>query len=495
MKTRLKQIFPAFFLLASAGCAFAPFQVGEDYVAPSPDMPATWTAPTPTDKRIQAEETSKAKEKLMFWWRQFEDPELEALVDEAFVGNLDLKLAAARMTQARTQYRLATGNAYPTLSASTGATRSKSPATDTQTVYKAGFDAAWEIDLFGRTSRAIEAAAADTESEEANRAGVRVSLIAEVAQSYIELRAYQLRLEVVQKNLAAQQETLQISQWRYLAGLTDESEVEQARTNDAQTRATIPDLQAGLAASKNRLAVLLGKHPGSLNERFSQSKAFPRLPDTVATGIPAETLQQRPDLIALERKLAAETARVGQKQAERWPSLKLGGSFGWQALSYGSLGNSGTLLHALTGTLAAVLLDGGKLKSAVDIQSAVQEQAFLSYQKNILLALEEVENALSAYAADQQRINARTQAYEAARRADELTRHQYASGLVDYSRVLETQRTLLAVEEALVSDQASLRTNLVKLYKALGGGWETGPLATAQNTQGIKGLAEEKDRG
>ena len=219
------------------------------------------------------------------------------------------------------------------------------------------------------------------------------------------------------------------------------------------------------------------------------------MPDTVATGIPAETLQQRPDLIALERKLAAETARVGQKQAERWPSLKLGGSFGWQALSYGSLGNSGTLLHALTGTLAAVLLDGGKLKSAVDIQSAVQEQAFLSYQKNILLALEEVENALSAYAADQQRISARTQAYEAARRADELTRHQYASGLVDYSRVLETQRTLLAVEEALVSDQASLRTNLVKLYKALGGGWETGPLATAQNTQGIKGLAEEKDRG
>ena len=164
MKTRLKQIFPAFFLLASAGCAFAPFQVGEDYVAPSPDMPATWTAPTPTDKRIQAEETSKAKEKLMFWWRQFEDPELEALVDEAFVGNLDLKLAAARITQARAQYRLATGNAYPTLSASTGATRSKSPATDTQTVYKAGFDAAWEIDLFGRTSRAIEAAAADTES-------------------------------------------------------------------------------------------------------------------------------------------------------------------------------------------------------------------------------------------------------------------------------------------------------------------------------------------
>ncbi len=459
-----------------SGCAQTRLAVGPDYKAPDVSLPSNWSASVATNKADNKPEAKEVSAKLAHWWQQFGDAQLDQLINEALSGSLDLKLAQARLRQARATRAQAVSGLFPTVTASTGATRSKSASdisvSPTRTVYDAGFDASWEIDIFGGTRRGIEAATADQAASEASLNNTRVSLIAEVAQNYIELRSYQQRLIIARRNLETQSETLQITLWRNQAGLVGQSDVDQARTNLEQTRASIPDLEVGLYASENRLAVLLGRHPGSLQEQLKEPQSLPPLPESVGAGIPADVLRQRPDLIAAERTLAAETARVGQKIAQRYPSLNLGGSFGWQAYSFGALGSAGTLARAVTGTLAATLFDGGNLRAAVEIQSAVQEQALVTYQKSVLEALEEIENALKSYAAGRDRVAARRAAADAARSAATLSRHMYKSGLADFQKVLETERTQLSAEDNLAAAEAGMRTSLIALYKALGGGWE-----------------------
>lgn len=442
--------------------------VGPDYQAPDLRLPGRWSASTEGQAGDQA--------RLARWWSQFGDEKLDWLIEQALTGNLDLKLAQARLHQARASRQLAEAGLYPTVSASTSGSRSKSsdaiapqPA---RTLYDAGFDANWEIDVFGGNRRGIEAATADLAASQASLDDTRVSLIAELARNYVELRSQQRRIAIARDNLASQSETLQITEWRYQAGLARASEVEQARASREQTRAGIPDLEVSLAAAENRIALLLGRNPGELHDMLAEAKPLPAVPASVAAGIPADVLRQRPDLIAAERTLAAETARVGQKLAQRFPSLTLSGSFGWQAYSFGALGGAGTIARALGGTLAATLFDGGRLRSQVEVQNAVQEQALVSYQSHVLSALEEVENALTGYAAARERVDARRVAAEAARTAAELSRNLYQSGLADFQQVLETQRTQLTAEDGLAAADATLRTSLIALYKALGGGWE-----------------------
>ena len=457
-------------LLASALSGCAPFlpSVGPNYQHPKLSLPDNWSTSLQTEKTAAVD--------LAHWWQQFGDAQLDRLIEEALTNSPDIRLAQARLRQARASRDQAISGFFPSVTASTGASRTKYAhvvtPTSTRTIYDAGFDASWEVDIFGGTRRAVEAATADQQSSAANLDNARVSLIAEVAQNYVEFRSYQQRLAIAKKNLESQSETLQITVWRNQAGLASSSDVEQARTNREQTRAGIPDLELGLSTAENRLAVLLGKNPGALHEQLQESKALPPLPTSIASGIPADALRQRPDLIAAERTLAAETARVGQAMAKRFPSLNLSGSFGWQAYGISALGGAGTLARAATGTLATTLFDGGKLRSAVNIQSAVQEQALVTYQKSVLTALEEVENALQAYAQGRERVDARRAAVEAARNAATLTRNMYQSGLSDFQKVLETERTLLSAEDNLAIAEASMRTNLIKLYKTLGGGWD-----------------------
>ena len=443
--------------------------VGPDYQAPDLRLPGRWSASTEGQAGDQA--------RLARWWSQFGDEKLDWLIEQALTGNLDLKLAQARLHQARASRQLAEAGLYPTVSASTSGSRSKSsdaiapqPA---RTLYDAGFDANWEIDVFGGNRRGIEAATADLAASQASLDDTRVSLIAELARNYVELRSQQRRIAIARDNLASQSETLQITEWRYQAGLARASEVEQARASREQTRAGIPDLEVSLAAAENRIALLLGRNPGELHDMLAEAKPLPAVPASVAAGIPADVLRQRPDLIAAERTLAAETARVGQKLAQRFPSLTLSGSFGWQAYSFAALGGTGTVARAIGGTLAATLFDGGRLRSQVEAQSAVQEQALLSYQSGILSALEEVENALKGHAAARDRLDARQAAAESARNAAELSRNLYQTGLADFQQVLETQRTQLSAEDSLASAEAVLRTSLIALYEALGGGWDT----------------------
>lgn len=451
-------------LAGLAGCA-----VGPDYSRPQIELPAVW-------QRAGDNRTAKpGNEDLSRWWERLQDAELSRLIEEALAGSLDLKSAQARLRQARALRAAAGADLFPTVTGSASVSRSKGSRQTgsgrTTELYAAGFDASWEPDIFGGVRRGIEAAQAELEASEASLQSTRVSLVAEVALNYVEVRAFQARLAIARSNLESQSDTFQITGWRAQAGLVGALDVEQARTQLEQTRAQIPSLETSLAQAEHRLAVLLGRAPGALRERLAKSAPIPALPAAVAVGIPADTLRQRPDVRAAERTLAAETARIGEAEAARYPGLTLSGSIGLEALGASALGASGALARSVAARLAAVIFDGGRLRQQVEAQSAVAERALVGYEAAILAALEDVENALVALANSVQRTAALGIAAEAARNAALLARQRYAGGLIDFLTVLDTQRTLLSIEDSLAATQAESASALIQLYKALGGGW------------------------
>lgn len=470
-------VFPLLPTLFLGGCMTGLPAVGPDYQPPVLSLPTHWQQ----GQHIQARDTGEATQNatLARWWQQLGDPVLDQLIADALTASPDLRLAQAKLQQVRATLGMASGNQFPSLKASTASNRTDSADVvnplPPQTLYNAGFDASWEIGLFGGTRRAIEAAEADLASSTASLANARVSLLAEVALNYTDWRSYQQRYEIARHNLASQEETLQLTRWRNQAGLASGSDVEQARTSVEQTRATLPDLDYGQVQAENRLAVLLGQPPGSLHARLAPQRALPEVPERVATAIPATVLHQRPDIQAAERTLAAETARIGQKQAKRFPSLVLSSTFGWQAYQFSALGGVATLTRAVSGTLAMTLFDGGRLRHEVAAQNAVQQQALITYENKVLTALEEIENALASHAGARERLAARRAAAEAAQNAALLARQQYTAGRADFQKVLETERTRLSAEDNLATARATVLSSLIKLHKALGGGWEDQP--------------------
>ena len=453
--------------VALSGCA----AVGPDYVKPDLPLPQQWqggigNALSATDTQLLAQ-----------WWRQFNDPLLSDLIGQALNNNTDLRLAQARLRESRARGDLATAGLLPTLDASASASRSQSSAEtglgSTRNVFSASFDARWETDIFGGQRRAIEAAQADAQGREASLHDVQVSLAAEVARNYIDLRAAQSRLKIAGDNLASQTETLQLTMWREQAGLTSTLEVEQARTSVEQTRAQIPLLETSLSAAEYRLAVLLGQAPGALHARLATPQAIPAAPAPLAVSIPADTLRQRPDVYAAERALAAETARIGQVEAARYPALTLSGSIGLDALAVDALTGGNALSRSILAGLTAPIFDGGRLRKQVDIQTAVRDQAAINLERTVLSSLEEVENALVSLAKGRERQAALTDATRAARAAAELAHQRYASGIIDFQTVLTTERTALTLEDNLATAKANTTQALIQLYKALGGGWST----------------------
>lgn len=446
-----------------------------NYHPPTLALPSAWTSPA-TLKYESTGLTSTSTQNLTQWWKQFQDSQLDNLISTGLAGNLELHILQARLNQARLRRKQAISELSPSLSASTGIKSNTSPNQSTKNTYEIGFDASWEVDIFGGFQKGIEAATADQAVSEANFHNARVSLVAEIARNYIELCAYQRRLAIAQNSLARQSEILQITEWLYQSGLTANIDVEQAKTNNEQTRATIPEFAAGKAKAENRLAVLLGLNPGILHTQLAKPIDLPTLPATIGTGIPANVLRQRPDIIATERTLAAETARVGQRIAERFPSLKLDASFGWQAYSLSALSGFSALTRIISGYLVATLFDGGRLLNAIDIQNSVQKQALLAYKNSVLNALEEIENALIAYATTRERADALRSATESARQAALLARNLYQAGITDFQKVLDSERTQLNVEDSLAVTEANVCINMIQLYKTLGGGWEQNPV-------------------
>jgi NodT family efflux transporter outer membrane factor (OMF) lipoprotein len=386
---------------------------------------------------------------------------------------------------------LADANRFPAVKGSLSGSRNKSSAaagsSTTSDLFNAGFDASWEPDVFGGQRRALEAAAADSDITLANLYNTQVSLSAEVALNYVQLRSYQARLEIARSNLAAQSETLQITEWREQAGLSTTLEVEQARSNLKQTEASIPALGTSLTKAENRLAILLGQFPAALHERLSAPAALPALPDEIALGIPADTLRQRPDVQAAERKVAAETARIGQETAALYPGFALSGSLGWKAFTFGALGTADTLARSFSASIAQSIFDGGRIRSRINAQNAVQEQAVIAYEKSVLTALEDVENSLAAYANSRERLAALQQAASSARNAALLARQRYESGLIDFQSVLDTERTRLSSEDNLASAGMDELSALISLYKALGGGWSDNAATTTAKPEKTEG--------
>lgn len=446
--------------------------VGPGYVSPDPKAPAAWNTKLKDGLKAQAIDY----ETLAQWWNTLKDPVLTDLVVQSVKGNLDLKLARAKVRESRARRGLSRADQYPSLDVSGSATNRRSSAnsgTGRETdLYKAGFDAGWEIDIFGGVRRSVEAADADLAASEESLRDVLVSLTAETVRNYVEARMYQTRLAVAEANLKAQEKTYELIVSRFEAGLSDELAVQQARYNLEDTRSWIPPLRTGLEGAKNRLAVLTGRSPGALHALLDPRAPIPVTPPTVAVGVPAETVRQRPDIRKSERELAAQTARIGIATADLYPKFRLAGSIGLESLESANFFESASRFWGIGPSVSWKIFHAGAIRKNIEVQSALQEQYVIAYEAAVLGALEEVENALTAYAEEQLRRERLLSAVGAARRAEELSQDQYQAGLVDFSNVLDAQRSLLSLEDQLAQSDGSITNNLVSLYKALGGGWQ-----------------------
>ena len=454
-------------LIIITGCV----KVGPDYVRPEMPVYKDWHTQLQGDRNTKETDAQT----LAAWWTVLSDPELSRLIERAAAGNLDLKKARARVREARARRGVAKGDLFPTLDATGQASRSRSSEATgiamTSDLYAVGFDAAWELDIFGGVRRSVEAAEANLRASQEDWRNVLVSLFAEVALNYVNVRTYQARLAMAEKNLNTQNETYQLTLWRYEAGLSDELAVQQARYNLENTRSQIPTLRTGLEEAMNSIAILLGEQPGKVHEKLKKQEPIPVTPLNVAVGVPADVLRRRPDVRKAERDLAAQTAKVGVATADLYPKFKLSGSIGLEALSTGDLFSAGSRYNSFGPSINLPIFAGGAIRQNIEVQSALQEQYLIAYESAVLNALEEVENALVAYAEEQYRRQALIEATKAAKQAVELATSKYQAGLTDFSNVLDAERSLLSFEDGLAQSEGTVTSNLIRLYKALGGGW------------------------
>lgn len=406
------------------------------------------------------------------WWTRFNDPLLDQLVSQALQANTSIRAALAALQQSRALRDVNAAGNGPNLSLSGSAQRGQTESREASNSFKAGLDARWELDIFGANRSSLAAADADALAQQANVRDVQVSIAAEVALAYIQLRGSQAQQGIAQSNLASQQETLQITQWRAQAGLVTALEVEQAKASVAQTAAQIPALQTAQAASRHSLAVLTGQRPLELDALLMPVKPIPANPLAPTEAIPANTLRQRADVRAAEHRISAALARVDAADAARYLSFNLGGSLSLGALTLAGLSGSGALAGSLLGSVSVPLFDGGAAQSQLLAQQAALEQTRAAYQASVLTALKEVEDALVALANDTERLTLQQAAASAASNAALLAQNRYSSGLIDFQTVLQTQRTLLSAQDSVASLKMSLGADQVRLVKALGGGWQ-----------------------
>ena len=422
---------------------------------------------------------------LARWWRQFRDPKLTSLVERAFTANPDVRSAAARVAEARAVRRSTGAALAPQVDASGAAIRQKpseSTATaqnipipglfEPQNQFDLRIDASWELDLFGGLRRATEAAQRDLEAAEEALRAVRVSLAGEVGAAYFELRGHQARRNVAEKNLASQRETLDLTKQRLAAGLATDLDVARAEQQAESTAATLPVFEAGARRSIYRLGVLLGGTPSDLLPELSSARPLPKTPRGIPVGLPSDLLRRRPDIRRAERELAAAAARIGVAVADLYPKFRLTGATGLQSIEASTLFDGRSNLWSLGPSLSWPVFSAGRLRAAVDATTARQEAAAAAYEKSVLAALEDVEAALVDFGQEQRRLASLTNSAAAAARATSLARDRHLAGLTGFLDVLEAERSRLIADEAKVQSQTQLALDLVRLYKALGGGWE-----------------------
>ncbi len=463
-----------FLSLVLFGCA-----AGPRYTPPKPNAPLRWH--TKLQRGLNAE--TPDPKALARWWTTLKDPILSSLEERAVKGNLDIKEALARIREARALRGVEKARLFPTIDIKGSAQEKRTSAYSTEKpvggkrrgeeskLYKVGFDSRWELDIFGGINRSVEAAQAELEATKEELRDVLVSLSAEVALNYVEVRTYQARLAAARVNMEAQRHIYELNLSRYRAGLIDELAVQQSRYVLENTEAQIPALETGLERALNRLAVLLGEKPGALHQELEKPKPIPVPPVKVAVGIPADTLRQRPDVRRAERELAAATARIGAAKAELYPKFNLSGTIGLESVSTAHLWEWVSRTSDFGFNIFWKIFHAGELRQNVKVQTARQRQAFIQYESTVLNALEEVENALVAYAKEQQRLESLKAAAKAASLAYDIAWDRYKAGLVDFTDVLDAERSLQLYQDKLAESEGAVTSNLVRLYKALGGGW------------------------
>lgn len=402
MKTKylLLTTFAAAVIAAMAGCT-----VGPDYHQPQVSTPNHWSEP------LVGGETN-APVPLAAWWQNFHDAELDSLINRAVQSNLDLRIAQARVREARAKYGIASADLWPTADASGSYARQgtshhqpvlgslpiPSDVPFENNVYQAGFDASWELDVFGGKRRSVEAAQAEVAASEFGRRATLLTLLGDVAHNYVEARGYQRRLAIANENIAAQENALAITINRFTNGLTSNLDVQQAKTLLATTRAEIPTLESSLQASIHRLGVLLGQPPGSLLAELAKTEPIPAAPPQVPVGLPSDLLLRRPDVQRAERELAAATANIGVAKSDLFPKFSLTGVAGFESVSASDWFSSGSKFWSIGPTVQWKIFDAGRIRSNIKVQNARQEQALAAYEKTVLDAFEDVENDLVAYA-------------------------------------------------------------------------------------------------
>lgn len=453
----------AFGCLALSGC-----KAGEEYVKRDPvRAPNEWNGRL--DGVLTAADLDPAT--LRDWWLTLADAKLNVLMEAGIAANLDLRIAKTQLRRARAQRLVAQAAQGPSVSGNVGGNSSTTEA-GTGELYSAGLDASWELDVFGRLSRGVEAADADLAAAEESRRDVLVSVIAEIALNYIDLRTFERRQQIAQQNLEAQDRSLKILQAQLDAGSIARLDVDRAAANLEGTRASLPALEEQVVKTRNRLAVLVGRPPGALDEMLGTG-ALPKLPSAkVAVGVPAEVLRRRPDVRRAERSLAAETARLGVAKADLYPTFALRGTIGLESASLSSLFRTASGMFGLGASSNWVLYDGGRIRQNIEIQSTVQEEALIGYEGAILNALEDVQGAIVGFTQEQLRYRSLTAAGDAARRAAALAQDRYEAQIGSFLNVLDAQRTRLQAEDTEVQSEGTILKNLVRLYKSLGGGWD-----------------------
>jgi NodT family efflux transporter outer membrane factor (OMF) lipoprotein len=462
---------------------------------PVPDQYAGVTPPPPAGPQPSTDSATPS-----FWWREFHDPELDALVDSARRGNLDLKGAYLRIVEARIQVQSARAQGLPRLGASAAYTREqlglagilKSKGIDTASgpasssaaqglissleqpvnLFQLGFDASWEIDLFGKVRRAVEAADAQSAAAVESRNDLLVSLEAEVAQTYFQLRASQTLRQIALDEIAAQREIADLTQNRHDHGLAGEPDVDAARAQLASLEALLPPYDQTIAASRHALAVLIGQTPESLDGRFADHGELPALPASVPVGVPSALARRRPDIRNSEAVLHAATAQIGVSVASLYPDVSLAGTFGLRNLGTRYLFDWSSHFYTFGPSVSIPIFQGGALIASVRLSKAQAAEAALSYRKTVLGALQEVEDGLSALDEDARRIAALEQTLGADQRAVDVQLDAYGHGVISYVTVLTLQLQTIQARQQLAEAMLTQSTDLVKLYKALGGGWE-----------------------
>jgi len=475
VKTNQSRMLLAGLLILLGGCA-----VGPNYHPPQTAAPANWSEP-----QLGGETNSPLQ--VVEWWRTFNDPELDSLIQRAVKANYDLRLALGRLHEARATRAGALADFGPTIGTSAGYTRERLSKNNQQFSFPGQkldydnfdthFDATWEIDIFGSKRRTLEADTANLAASREDLRDVLLTVLGDVARNYMEVRGNQQRLVIARNNIKAQSESIELTQARFKAGLTSELDVKQAQALLASTEATVPTFETALKQAIHALGVLLGEEPGALLAELSSDEPIPTTPPSVPVGLPSELLRRRPDVRRAERQLAAATAGIGVQTAELFPKLSLGGTAGLQSLSASDLFTGGSRYWSAGPTVTWRILDFARIRAQIKVANAQQEQAVATYEKAVLTSFQDVENALVAYANEQTRWKALNDSVVANRRALEIANELYTTGNGDFLSVLDSERSLFSSEDQLVDSQRLVSEDLVTLYKALGGGWETFQLA------------------